>query len=402
MAKQASDRIRIPLILAVGAALLGLAAWFVVRNVEWKEERVWVGYHGEAQSNAFLAAQRLLVRLGHPVHAVEGLPLRDRLGNSDTLLLPRREIRLTKGQVEYLRNWVEGGGRLIAEGTFAEEPESTRENDPLFASFGARMVRSDLQGPKEKDFQDPKEFQKTLETFRHENGILDLRVFGVHCKVDVGPWETLIDETHGATASVSNSSGVKALEYRYGQGRAFLFTRLHCLDNGHLADEQHAEFLAALVKERPAGGAIWLVYQEQPPSLWAWLKDHAWMVLTALCVLVLAFLWRAFRRLGPRLPEGSLDRRNLLEHLAAAGRFQWAVREGEPLLLASQAAFRSRLHTLHPAVASLEPDEQAQALAEMSGLPESKVFKALRYHRHVDANDFTEAIQTLDLLRKLP
>lgn len=389
----AGDRARKLAFLVLIAAVMGAFAWYLARNLEWKDQRVWVGYHGEAETNDFLAAQRLLSRLGRDTHGIRGLPVLKTLGSRDVLILPHRQLRLTPGQVGDLVEWVEKGGLLIAEGTFPEDAESDRVNDPLFHALGVRMVHNGLKPPEREKDEDFEDFQKRQTAFERDHGVEELSINETDCRVDLGAYERLEngDGEHG-----------KVLSAKRDKGFCFLFTHLSALDNGDLDKEDHAVFLAALVSRRPADAKVWIVYQEQPPSLMAWLKANAWMVMVASGALLLISLWRGLRRLGPPLPDPALDRRSLLEHLAAAGRFQWSVRDGEALLAAAQSALKDRLWRAHPALAALPADEQVAALAERSGLSELRVFKAMRYGRHGDPRDFTEAIQTLELLRNLP
>lgn len=382
-------------VMGLLAAAVGAVAWFLVRNLEWKEQRVWVGYHGEAETNDFLAAQRLLIRLGRDTHSIQGLPVLKELGDRDILMLPRRRLRLTPGQVQDVMGWVKKGGLLVAEGTFAEDADSDRVNDPLFQALGIRMVSNGLKPLTEEKGEDSKTYEDRKTAFEREHGVEKLKINDTECSVDLGAYNQLevLDKSEAPD---------KVMCLKRGDGFCFLFTNLKALNNRELDKHDHADFLAALVSHRPAAAKVWIVYQEQPPSLMAWLKANAWMVLMAFAALTVLALWRGLRRLGPPLPDPSLDRRSLLEHLAAAGRFQWTVRDGEALLAAGQEALVAHLWRAHPPIAALSPDEQVAALAERSGLSEHRVFKALRYGRLSDPRDFTEAIQTLELLRNLP
>lgn len=393
-----ADRARIVGLILLALAALGALGWYVTRNLERSEERVWVGYHGEAETDDYLAASRLLNRLGRETHPVRGLPLPKTLGKEDALILPNRRLRLTPGQVKGLKAWVEGGGLLVAEGTYAESADSDRENDPLFTAFGARMVRNDLEKPEIQKGEPYKDFDKRLKAFEESHGIEEVDLNGVTSQVDLGAYDRLESTKEGAILGADG----KLFFDRPGEGTVFLFTSLDAIGNDEIKNHDHADFLAALLSKRPQGAKAWIVYEEEPPSLMAWLRANAWMVLLALSLLILLGLWRGLRRIGPRLPDPALDRRSLLEHLAAAGRFQWSVREGEALLAASQAALKERLWRAHPTIAALPPEALIAALAERAGLPEMRVFKALRYGRHADARDFTEAIQTLERLRNLP
>lgn len=397
-ATRRGDRARIFAFAFLGLAVLGVFGWYLARNLESREERVWVGYHGEARTDAFLAASRLLNRLGRETHPVRGIPITKTLGKEDALILPDRRLRLTPGQVKDLVAWVRSGGLLIAEGTYAENADSDRVSDPLFDAFQARLVATDLKAPTIGDKEAPEDFKARRKAFEQEHGVFDLTVNGVSCKADLGGYDRLENRRPGADASEER----RVLGREEGSGLAVLFTHLYALDNRHLADEDHADLLAALVSKRPVGAKVWIVYQEEPPSLLAWLRANAWMVLIAFGALLVVGLWRALRRIGPRLPDPPLARRSLLEHLAATGRFLGSVRDGEALLAASQAAFRARLGHAHPALAALPPDDLVLELAKRAAIPEMRVFKALRYGRLSDPRDFTEAIQTLELLRNLP
>lgn len=390
-----ADRMRVLGLLLLGLVTLGTLAWFLARNVEVKQERVWEGYHGEARTNDFLAAVRLLGRLGRETHAVRGVPLPKTLGPRDALILPARHLRMTPGQVADLRAWVSAGGLLVAEGTFAEDPDSDRVNDPLFEAFGARLVKNGLTAPKQEEGSDYDAWKERVKAFERDHGVVEADLNGTANRVDLGAYDRLAYE--GPEEDLG--AGGKMLFLREGQGSVFLFTHLDALRNSQIGQEDHADFLAALVSRRPPGAKAWLVYEEEPPSLVAWLRANAWMVMGSLALLTLLFLWRGLRRLGPRVPDPALDRRSLLEHLAAAGRFQWSLREGEALLAAAQAALAARLRAAHPALAALPPDRQVAALAERGGLTEAQVFHALRYGRHADARDFTDALHTLERLR---
>lgn len=76
--RKGADRARILGLALLGVAILGVFGWFVARNLESREERVWVGYHGEARTDDFLAASRLLNKLGRETHLVRGIPLEKR------------------------------------------------------------------------------------------------------------------------------------------------------------------------------------------------------------------------------------------------------------------------------------------------------------------------------------
>jgi hypothetical protein len=392
------SRARLFAVLGLLLATAGLLLWALWGKLEWTERDVWVGYSGEARVNDFLAAQRVLERLGQRTASIRGLPLGRQLpGRNDVLLLPRRQTRLTPGQAQALLEWVRKGGLLIAEGLAAEARDATETQDPLFQAVGARMVwrpEHPSEGtPPGASSVDPKAFDEA-------NRTLEVVIRGGSYSVRLGAWRELLDLSGRATHAAKNAAGIKLLQYDLGQGRVILCTELSCLANGTLAEGDHAAFLAALVLDWGPDNRTWIVYREEPPSLWRWLRDSAWMALTALVLLVVTGLWSATARFGPRLPDTQEGRRSLLEHLTACGRFQWTQRDGRSLLKAARAATMARLHRVHPGWGHLEFRELCIRLAEFSGLAEDRIARALRSEAITDPHAFTEAIQTLELLRK--
>lgn len=378
-------------ILGVCLATAGLLAWALWGKLEWSERDVWVGYSGEARVNDFLASQRLLERMGQHASSIRGLPTgRRRPARTDVLLLPRRQTRLSHGQAEALLDWVKTGGLLITEGLIAESREAAETQDPLFQALGARLVAHHTP---DTTPEDTKGFD---EAYRNVLVEIDGRTY----RVRLGAWQELLDLSGKATGSARNDSGIKLLQYDLGQGRVILCTDLSCLANGNLAEEDHAGFLSALVLDWSPDNRAWIVTREEPPSLWNWLGENAWRVLTALAFLVGASLWAAASRFGPLIPDPPEGRRSLLEHLVACGRFQWAQRKGISLLQATREATLAKMHRVHPGWGDLASGELRSRLAQFSGLKEERIARALHQEHITDPREFTEAIQTLDLIRK--
>src|SRR5512145_149043 len=87
-------------------AVVGSAVWFF-SNFERVPDKEWTGYQGEARRNSFLAAERLLDRMGVRVRLLE---------------------------------WVAGGGHLIVEN------ESHRLPDPILDALGVKRVQVKTPG----------------------------------------------------------------------------------------------------------------------------------------------------------------------------------------------------------------------------------------------------------------
>ncbi|HCL96712.1 MAG TPA: hypothetical protein DHW77_02995, partial [Verrucomicrobiales bacterium] len=91
-------------ILAIVSALLLCSCG------ETEQKRRTTGYKGEARSNAFLAAKRLLEKYNHEVDQRSGLGDLD-YGTSTIFLSP--SSMNTMGRAKRLMDWVEQGGHLV-------------------------------------------------------------------------------------------------------------------------------------------------------------------------------------------------------------------------------------------------------------------------------------------------
>lgn len=378
-------KVRLAAILLVLLAILGGTGWLAYRQLEWHEEERWTGYQGEARTNPFLAAQRLLERSGRKAVSFRGLPLGKRLPPpEDVLVLPAREVQLSPGQAAELAGWVAQGGLLVCEGMVPDAAERPETRDALLEAFGLRYIPVPPPAGESSPHPAPLEFRMNDQPL----------------SIEVSPNGVFEDPQDGAGGAAGDDRGLRVVRVAKERGAALFFTTLDILRNERLANQDHADLLVALPAQRAPGARVWIVTHEVAPSLVRWLLERAWMVLLSGAVLALALLAAAAPRFGPLRASREVPRRSLLEHLAAVGRFQWRHRGGRPLLLAARTALDRRLALRHPAWKDLPPDERCRRLAEAIGVPESDVFHALRYDLHPDPRDFTRALRTLDLLRK--
>ena len=353
--------------LALAAACL--AGWWLHSRFEWVRGESWTGYQGEARTNPYLAAQRLLQRTGHPTVCLRAFP--DPLPPAgDLLVLPGPRPPLDPPAAAQVAAWVERGGLLLAAAPMDQGPAP----DPLFHRFGVGL---ESRPPR------PAQFTATLD--------------GVGLRLAMGERARLRAGKGLAQAGPGNDT---VLAYRArGAGAAVLCADLDCLRNDQIQRLDHADFLCGVAAWRP-GHKVWIVVRTRPPGLAAWLGRNAWPLLVAVGALVLAGLWAAAPRFGPPLADPDPARRSFLEHLDACGRYQWRAVRGQPLLAASREAFQRRLARVHPAWAALEPGALCQRLARHSGLPERRIARALHLPGAFRAAGFLEAIQTLRHLGK--
>jgi hypothetical protein len=333
------------------AALAGLGFVWFLNNFDYVAERTYVGPQGEARRNRFLAAERLLARMGMTVRHVKTIPELRELPPNGTLLLPDRREAITPDARARLLKWVEDGGHLVV------EDENHRVADPILDALEVARTEVKRAEPVRPEAKAPTQRPLVQARLPHAPGKM---------RVDMHAQQTL--EAPFATVRVESRNATHLVHFPRGQGRVTVLNDLDFLRNRSIGRHDHAEFLWQIVRFQPQTAAVFVFDNPQKLSLWSWLTANAWAVLAGGAALLAVWLWRLASRFGPVAPDPEPGRRRLLDHLRASGRFQWA-RGGAPALVeaAREAALR-RVSRAHPDFASLGPAEQASRLVALFGV----------------------------------
>ena len=412
---------------------------------ERREVEVPKGVSAEAMRNPYLALGRLLERMGHTV-VVETNPanLSELPEPPATLILPTSRASIGAERSQALLDWVSRGGHLAVvtytmwsapadedaeedaeekEGTEAPEEEAAEEADAapsrpdwILDRFGLRQsaglpppqkdpeAEEEMEGdaqPKEEappppsisDIVSGKLFETEVEpAWASFEGIDPL-------EVGFSPGYRWLDTEGVAQWSVAGYAGVHLIELRHGKGRISAFTSDEPLMNHWIAERDNAEFIVRwLRRDAAADGPIWILYEEDWPSLFALVREHAMPVVIAGAVLLLAWVWGAVFRFGPVLPEPPRARRAWLEHLEAAGRFQWRQDHGRSLLASMRAEVARRMRERHPGWRDLAQRDRYERVAERAGISPAEVEHAL-VGAPGGARSFQASVSALERIR---
>jgi hypothetical protein len=306
-------------IVFLGATALG-GVWFF-SNYERVSEKQWVGYSGEARHNQYLAAERLLARMGSGA-AREDDPELKALPVNGTLILPDRRDALTPDARLALLLWVENGGHLIV------EDENSRVPDPILDAFG--VTRKPVKSP---------------------GKVTPLEVRLPHApapmKVEMHSIQSV--EAPQAKVRVEGKHATHLAHFDRGRGQVTVVNDLDFLRNRSIGRLDHAEFLWQIVRFQPDTTALFVFDNPQKLSLLRWLADNAWPLAAAAALLLAVWLWRVSSRFGPVAPDPEPARRRLLDHLRASGRFQWSrgggARSSRPRARPRSGASGARIRT---------------------------------------------------------
>jgi hypothetical protein len=347
----------------------------------------YVGYKGEALSNDYLAVERFLTSIGIEGESISSLEkLREMPSTQDVLFIPTERISFNKQRNATLRDWVERGGHLIvvswtltdAEG-YAYGPE-----DPFLDSLGVEQFEHDSETLDDQEDRIP----------------TDAVIGDSFLQIDFYDSYYLIDHSDTATVLAEDEFGVHALQYGIGTGKVTVLSDSYFLNNNRIKRYDHASFFWHLAQGEAQFGKVWLVYQEDMPSLWKWLAQHAPTVLISAAVLLLAWLWHSAVRFGPRLPDPVPVRRSVLEHLNTSGRFMWQHQVEDSLLKKVRAALHETMTYRHPGWSTLPKNLLQKKLAGRSGLDTVRIERALTASAEHRPLVFVELMRDLETLRK--
>lgn len=381
------------------------------------------GYKGEASRNPYLAAQRLLERLGTPVSSFRELPSSLELDPSEaTLILPTPRRSLGRARARELMRWVEDGGHLIVVSWQLFDDEN-RFPDLVLDPLGVRQYlnESDEAVPEEPEPESPEPGEpeppdesapvvtkaSTTEAEAEEDepelarAVFPDRAAPLQVEFDPEYRIELDAEAEDARVfEIGDANGVHLVTVRAGRGLVTALTDDYFLTQPVIADWDHAELVYRLAHFAGRSGPVWIVFGDEFPGALALVWRHGWMVVASAALVLALWLWSASRRFGPIEPDPPAERRELMEHVRAAARFQLRSGAARGLLAATREALLERLRERHPSLATLSPAAQAEQLSELSGLPRESVASALAFAPEAETSRFEREVAILEKIRR--
>ncbi|WP_162823840.1 DUF4350 domain-containing protein [Lysobacter sp. TY2-98] len=371
------------LLIVLGAGLVAaIVAWWL-HTYERSEEWIDLPRTGEAVTNPLFGLRVALEKDGRRAHTWRRLSL-DAMhpASNDTVLYDGDLRSLATPTRDALLDWVRRGGHLIVAVPAAD------------AAFGAFVRHAEDRG-------DDKHIAVPL---LDDIGVRVRRGTG-GC---VGDGDTAIyelcstrrfDPPAGTAQHLGDDEGDVLARVRVGNGSIDVVGSLEFLDTDHLQRRANAAFAHQLISGGDVHGVVHLVHSSDMPSLWLMMLRRGWPVWLPLTLLLAGWLWARMRRFGPQIPSPALERRSLLEHVAASGQHQWRYGSADVLHAALLDAFQARLRRRDPQAAALEGHLQVLRLVERTGLSEAQVTDALTPPDPRDAKALVTRIATLVRMR---
>lgn len=374
------------LLISIGVLLFfaGAIGLFLL-YFEPVEEEVTSDYSPAAQHNPFLAAERFMDKLDYDVSTSRDRNELDKVLDSDeydVIITSYSHLFEKPDRRERLMNWMRAGGHLILEVRTNDTSDDVATERPFLNQFGISPIS------KNPLFENYDDIQTSVQIY--QNGTVFQASFLARHSLQVTSDEV--------TVRSGDKNGTHLVEFDVGEGILTVLSDMELWRNRKIGQLDHAALLAEVLGKSP--GRIWLLYYISMPSLMEILwRDASWVVISFIAFLVF-FLWSLNNRFGPFITYVKRQRRSLVEHITAAGLFDWRFNQGATLLEGVRGDLLQHIESRHPSWDKKTDSEKVAWICEKTKIPEPQINHAL----HGDCQThmmFLHAISTLQTLRKL-
>ena len=412
------------LIAIVALAFAALMIKAFESNFEYVEETELLPLIGEARTNPLYASKLFLRRMGIPTETIESVQDLAKLPSTETVILisaSRENLRATG--VSNLLDWVRNGGHLIITGladwsSFTsdgvlvvesnDEPNNAEEiiyYEEEDETFSSSFDGDPLQEFLEVDIREGIQFKEG------KPALIDIKGSARALKLGPDYYRAIVLKEGRKKANLEqidiNGKNV-ILRQQVDSGLITLASDLEFIDNYNLKDFDHAEILWQLVREKSATfnqsgrllpEAVWLIHSDETANLLEIIWKKFWALVISLIVLFVIWILRVSRRFGPVITKETDDRRDLMEHIDASGRFYWKQHDSNGLLKSTRSAAQQLLAKRIPGWHAMEHSDQIKLLSKRLSISEPALSKALYGSIGKGPHEFTETIKQLEHIR---
>lgn len=342
-------------------------------KVEYEEKIS--GYKGAAAINPWLAATRMLERMGLNTETRQSLGTMP--GVHATMFIPAESVA-SRGSAIQVLEWASNGGHLVVACSDTDRFRNDwRDAEPFEPDYAMALLQElDVALATE----DPALFNKITFQDGESATLQSTRRMALNIR-----W-------HNADLLAGSEESAVLASFSYRLGRVTLLASAAPFRNRFIENSGNAAILYNLVTLDYARPVIFVFSGKT--SLWSMLMEYAWMPLAATVLLIALWLWRHLPRFGPALPADQSAIRHFGTQLDENGKFL-SDRAGHDALLASarrsvmQAAAQRGIHG--------EGQNFEEHLSARTGVPVADIQDAL--HNHSDSGNLIAAAATLQKLQ---
>lgn len=361
-----------------------LAAVWIVRNTEWGAVDVPTPLRGEAATNPFYAAQKLVEMLGATSERREAL---GRTPADAVVVLSTWAWDIDGARREELERWVESGGRLVVDAALISGSDAFEEWS------GIAREREEVDPAGEDMFRAP-EIVEECARLEQVGGFGTVEyssstAFEV-CHFDRVSW---LETDERVLWGLNDDGFLRAVRVPVQEGTVTVLNGIPFVGR-ELFEGEHGELLVAAADLR-GGDQVVFMSEADVASLPQLVLRHGAPVVAVLLLIIALALWRSAVRFGPSLPPVEPARRSLAEQVLGTGRFAVRVGGGAALVAAARRALNEAAARRIAGYERFAADAQADAAAKLAGVDARELAAAL----HSQSNSRpTELRATLALL----
>jgi Domain of unknown function (DUF4350) len=332
----------------------------------------------KAIKNPFLAAERFLGEIGKNAQSLSDRRLLiDLPGKNDLIIINNFGGNLPEDREEALISWIKSGGSLVITADRLWDEELLKTGNNLLDRYD---IRPEIKS----------------EEMKHERSVVEIEL-GVETKAKISFLSNkfLIDPKGKAEEVYAGENGNHMVQIKIGQGKLIVLSDNSFLKNKNIDKNDHAYFLAYLVKNR---SKVWLMYSSNMPSLLSLIWGNASLFVISFLTLLLLCILRLNLKSGPMLVETDHRSRNLMEHLEASGNFYFKLSKGEDMLKKIQKFTELSLTEKFLFNTQITPSEKSSIISKQTNIPSEMIYNALFKDTIEDENDFINKSAVLQQL----
>jgi hypothetical protein len=338
-------------IILVSCAVV-IAGW-MIRNTEWGPVEIPTPLRGDAATNPFYAAQKLVETLGGTSERREAL---GDTPNDAVVVLSTWSWDIDDARRAELERWVESGGRLVADAALITGSDA-------FERWTGIVHEDEAIDPDADPFQAPEIVEPCVPLDEVGAEVEEAPLYAYNaCNFDDASW---FETNEPVLWGLRDGDVLRAARVGVGQGSVTVINGVPFIYR-ELLEGDHGELLAAAA-ELKVGDHVVFMTEADVASLPELVWRYGAPVVALLLLWIALALWRGAMRFGPLVAPTERARRSLAEQVLGTGRFALRVGGGAALLAAARRALHEAAARRIVGYERLGVAAQAQAVAGLAG-----------------------------------
>jgi hypothetical protein len=343
------------LVLAVLALVV-----YVGSNTYWEDTPIPTPPKGEAVTNPFYAAQKFAEALGARTRRARSVTLPP---TNAVVVLSAWHWDLTEQRHAAVRQWVEGGGRLVVDDLLSGDLTTFEEWSGVEWDFN--------EAASEAHMENHDQHTAHPDCTPVAEVVPDPGAFYSMCDLDY----TFLKTAGPVQWALRDAAGNQAVRVAVGKGSVTVINARPFTWRAFLRSD-HARVFVAATQLRRDDEVVFLTENDYP-ALVALLWRYGAPAVALFLIAVALFLWRGAARFGPTLGVPEPRRRSMAEQIRGSGRFVLIHGDGAPLHAASVRALTEAARRRIPAYSRLSRKQRAAALARATGMDGEAIVTAI-------------------------